>query len=638
MNLTSPLDYALDMAARGWPVFPLFTPRQQPDGSWQCDCPHTYKADERCSPGKHPRTEGGFKAGSIDPDQIRKWWGRQWPHANIGVDLASARILDIAPDSVEHHEQFKTLGLPPTFTFRSGGGDGHLHYFYAIPEGVPQTRIPRPGEYDILSAGYAITPPSRHILGGLYEMVADLPLAEAPRWACERMIAQAARPKARIDVGGDVASDDEINRLVEQMDPLVWAGNRFIDRSTSLVAIAGDLSKLGANQATIVEILRERDLTLGFLKFANRRNAIEQYRRIAARAWEANPPNAHPSRKAVPGSRGGVEQRNSISELRFWTAADLSGRELEETKWYCHGILGPGLLTELDGWAKLSGKTTFALAMIRAILDGEPFIGLETASTPVVYLTEQTWQSLVPNLDKAGLLQSTDLRLLFYPEARGVAWNDVVERAGKEALDRGAGIIVVDTLAQWTGLRGESENASGVAYQALEALQGLASEGLAVLILRHDRKSGGEVSLSARGSSAYAAAMDVILHLTPNPTEGASPRQRVLEGTGRFADDTPGSVIVELGTDVPLTYVNLGEPQEVEDRNDYGVVIDALPRLRDRALTSKEVCDVVGVRRESVLKVLHESFANGTIERDGTGKRGDAYRYWIDRHIIEVVS
>jgi hypothetical protein len=39
------------------------------------------------------------------------------------------------------------------------------------------------------------------------------------------------------------------------------------------------------------------------------------------------------------------------------------------------------------------------------------------------------------------------------------------------------------------------------------------SAGLAVLMLRHERKGGGEVGESGRGSSAFAGAVDVILQL-----------------------------------------------------------------------------------------------------------------------------
>lgn len=159
------LDAALSYAAEGWPVLPLFSPREG-----VCDCPDTYKARGDCTPGKHPRTAHGVKDASTDADKIRRWW-TMWPAANVAIDLAGAGLVDIAPDSVVWHAEFIACGLPPTRTFVSGGGDGHQHYLYARPAGVPTTRICHEGEYDILSAGYVVMPPSLHESGRPYRWI-----------------------------------------------------------------------------------------------------------------------------------------------------------------------------------------------------------------------------------------------------------------------------------------------------------------------------------------------------------------------------------------------------------------------------------------------------------------------------------
>ena len=51
--------HALEIADRGWPVFP-------------------------CNRDKKPMTANGFKDASTDEDQILEWWGKN-PEANIGV-------------------------------------------------------------------------------------------------------------------------------------------------------------------------------------------------------------------------------------------------------------------------------------------------------------------------------------------------------------------------------------------------------------------------------------------------------------------------------------------------------------------------------------------------------------------------
>lgn len=149
----------MSYAALGWPVVPLHTPV---DGV--CDCP---KRAACVSPGKHPRTMHGLDDASTDEEKIRRWW-HMWPDANIAVDLWRAGLVDVAPDSLEWHAEFIARGLPPTWSFKSGGGDGHEHYLYRRPEGTPPYRVCKPGEYDILSSGYAVMPPSLHVSGQRY--------------------------------------------------------------------------------------------------------------------------------------------------------------------------------------------------------------------------------------------------------------------------------------------------------------------------------------------------------------------------------------------------------------------------------------------------------------------------------------
>jgi hypothetical protein len=71
------LEWALDTAAHGLPVFPLVW--TMPNGD--CSCA---KGPECKSKGKHPLTEHGYKEASTDPEQIKKWWAR-YPKANIAI-------------------------------------------------------------------------------------------------------------------------------------------------------------------------------------------------------------------------------------------------------------------------------------------------------------------------------------------------------------------------------------------------------------------------------------------------------------------------------------------------------------------------------------------------------------------------
>ena len=133
---------------------------------------------------------------------------------------------------------------------------------------------------------------------------------------------------------------------------------------------------------------------------------------------------------------------------------------------------------------------------------------------PVVLLTEQGGTSFREALARAGLLERDDLHLALYRDLASLSWPDIVADAFVKAQEVGAVLLVVDTLPAVSGVRGDDENSAGRALEALEPLQvGADTSRIGVIVSFHDRKGGGEVGESGRGSSAYAGAVDIILHV-----------------------------------------------------------------------------------------------------------------------------
>ena len=81
-------EQALEYAARGWAVFPLFGIT-----SGRCQC----RRRDCTRPGKHPRVPQGLHDASTDPKSVAAWWQR-WPSANIGVATgARSGIVVVLP-------------------------------------------------------------------------------------------------------------------------------------------------------------------------------------------------------------------------------------------------------------------------------------------------------------------------------------------------------------------------------------------------------------------------------------------------------------------------------------------------------------------------------------------------------------
>lgn len=336
----------------------------------------------------------------------------------------------------------------------------------------------------------------------------------------------------------------------------------------------------------------------------------------AARALIAAAP---PFVSAAP--KGGVPAESNVP---FRSAPEVAAAVSAEPRFVADPYVAEGAITEVDGKIKAAGKTTWTTHLCRRVLDGSPFMGRPTRRSPVVYLTEQSPATFRETLRRADLLDREDFRILFWHEVAALDWPDVVRAARAEARRIGARLLVVDTLPQFAGIRGDAENNAGAALEAVAPLQeGAAADGLAVMILRHERKGGGDVGDSGRGSSAFAGAVDVVIQLRRAEGQGR-PAVRVLNALSRF-DQTPDTLVIEL---TESGYVALGDAEAVAAHEARTAVLDAAPASEADAIKEADLLAGADVKRTVGQDAVREHVAAGRLARVGEGKRGDPYRYW----------
>ena len=235
---------------------------------------------------------------------------------------------------------------------------------------------------------------------------------------------------------------------------------------------------------------------------------------------------------------------DEIEEVRFRTAAELSSYTQVEVEFVSRPYVVAGAITEISGKIKSAGKTTFVLAMARAVLDGQLFMGYTTVKSPVVYLTEQPDASFGIAIGRAGLEEREDFFLLSYKDTFARDWELIVQTTASKCKEIGSKLVFIDTLPQFAGMEGNQENDSGAAMKAMKPLQSLTSEGIAVVVVRHDRKSGGEVGDAGRGSTAWGGAADTLVNITRG--EGNSlPTVRNLSCISRF-DGPPDKLVIDF--------------------------------------------------------------------------------------------
>jgi len=305
-------------------------------------------------------------------------------------------------------------------------------------------------------------------------------------------------------------------------------------------------------------------------------------------------------------------------EPAVYTARELAAIAPAEPDYLVEGLLVRGGKTSLDGKAK-HGKTTLVFDLLRACIERRPWAGHKTnLSGRVLYCTEQTEATLGEPLARAGLTTTDDVLFLRFTDVAPLSWPARAKLIDRLAGEHQAEMVIIDTINQWFGLRRDEENDAGAMLERLLPLERLTQQGRAVLLIRHDRKSSGEIGDSARGSSAVTGAVDVVLAL--RRAEKAPASIRILEGLGRFRA-VPERIVLELTDDGYIA-------QGTEASYQHARARDALlARMKDEWMERKaiegDIHSELGISPATIARARDELVAEERIEQqrsDGTGR------------------
>lgn len=207
--MTSFLDSALELAARGFPVFPLQPRSKEP------------------YPGSR-----GLGDATLDAAQIRDWWTRA-PESNVGLRPPPG-VLVVDPDprngGLASLAKLEAEGrsLPETLTARTGRGDGGIHAYYRVPleltswpkECAPGVDLKGPG-------GYLVAPPSVHPDTGRPYVWHDVrPMADAPEWLVALGRERQASAEVIDEDEGAAQTEDVIERVAAHLEPHYTSGRK----------------------------------------------------------------------------------------------------------------------------------------------------------------------------------------------------------------------------------------------------------------------------------------------------------------------------------------------------------------------------------------------------------------------------
>jgi len=616
---TTSLEAALTYAEKGWPLLPVY---EVADGC--CACGQATSATGH-KPGKHPRTSHGVADASVDEACVREWW-RRYPNAAVGIATGRESglvVLDVDPRNGGEESLARLQGvqgkLPSTLAVRTGGGG--THYFFRHPrDRIVPNRAPLSGfpGLDLKGdGGYVVAPPSRHVSGARYEWLEPRQeIADAPAWLLE--LAGEKRLVGRVEYAPGVDS----STLPPRVAALLAADGRIRSRFERSPEGLSDQTPSGVDCSLAVLLAHHGfagDVIEAAVRCSRRKEGLDDK---PASYFEATIGKALAVAQAAlpetPQKHVGVAPRPVVPGPRLVSLQELLDEPEEETPWVVEGLLPASGLSLVVGKPKV-GKSTFARWMALAVAQGKPFLGLAVAQGPVIYLAlEEKRGEVKRHLREMGASGPEPLHFLLEaaPEA-AMAWLDREVRARKPVL------IVIDTMQRFLRLSDLNEYAQ--VTNAIDPVLALARDTDAhVMLVHHARKgsggrkgaSGGDFD-SILGSTAIQGSVDTTIMLDQNG------RNRAVESRQRYGADMPRTPIaLDDTTGIPCL--------ETAPTTAAGYAERILKFIDDcdGSPTADEVVLGIGGNRAAVKQALARlAEPGGPLERTGTGKRGNAYRY-----------
>jgi len=304
----------------------------------------------------------------------------------------------------------------------------------------------------------------------------------------------------------------------------------------------------------------------------------------------------------------------------------LSARELyatarEETPWVVEGLAARGAITDFHGAAKESGKTTFILDLVSHVTAGLVFVGKSVAHTKALILSEMSQDNLKGYLRRAGIAEGDDVSIVLKRDVWEVPWADLIPKAGELCAAEGRGILIIDTFAEFSGIRGTEENNAGDIQEKMSVVRRVAqTHDIAVMVIRHSGKSG-----KGRGSSAFEGVVDIVVdYKRPDGHDSTSPT-RVIDSMGRW-DASNFRTNVERTED---GFEDRGSSGRIKHQRAALEILNNTPTDPEAAISRTELEKrIPGVAKETIKRVLKDLIDKESIFEVGAGKKGDPLRYY----------
>jgi Bifunctional DNA primase/polymerase, N-terminal/AAA domain/Primase C terminal 1 (PriCT-1) len=526
MNLT---EVALELAGRGWYVFP-------------------------CRPKtKEPAIVGGWKNASNNEAQVRTWW-KKWPEANVGIATAPSGlcVLDVDHGFANRDDVLNFIAgseIPKTYIVKTGRTDGYGVQFYF--NGRDLRSIPWRHETlgisgDIrCSTGYVMAAGSVHPSGGVYEVWDSSPCAPLPAFV------RGLRAH-RVEIKDDEPITEGRNNALTSI------GGKL--RHAGLSAAALEVSLLQVNADRCVPPLDD-----------------DEVRRIAANASRWALPEEEPRVVLGKSVACSMESRQS-SEFMDWQTRYMTEEQYLNVKppsFLIDGFLAKGSIAMLGG-PVAQRKSIVALNVAHALCTGEALFGyFKVREKPIrtVYLCpEMGAASFVKRVRQIGLSAYVGKTLFIQ------TMNEQATTLDELNGELPGAVVIIDTITRF--LDGDESKSDDMRKFAQKVFR-LANSGATMLLLHHSKKgSSGTLDDGLRGSSELAAFVDSCwiteLEDTKRPYDSLSKmrnvKQRDFESDPFRLKPTPGEYRLTVAED-PAPDAVIADKKEAAAREALSAIL-----------------------------------------------------------------
>jgi hypothetical protein len=296
--------------------------------------------------------------------------------------------------------------------------------------------------------------------------------------------------------------------------------------------------------------------------------------------------------------------------------------------WLWNGCVALGHTTLFSALMK-AGKTTMLSFLLRSLQVGDSFVGRETRECRTLIVSEESETIWSMRRDALGL--DEHLSVLSKPmiaKPNFGDWSDFIEFVDAKAGERDCELVVFDTIGKFAPWK--SENDAAEVQGTMNPLDILTKNHRGVLLFHHHGKNDSGEGRAARGSTAMAGAVDILLELRRYKPDDKADRRRVLSGLGRF-DEVPEEIVIALETD-GSGYTAEGDRKALAARELGDTVRDCMPAEPPGATADeihKAMPEGARPRVGDVRKCLIEGSSAGHWNRTGLGKPPkNPWRFW----------